>query len=763
MSASAPGMRLILLAVVALAATPSAASADLTVTGATIDGATSSSSPPGGVMEARVAATASGSDTWRGTEYRFGTNPRQCRDTGNHSGSGTERFNVTAPGEPGRYDVGFWARGTDGCGGATSAERVLTDGLRVTAPAPNPTLPPRCGINVMLVLDESGSIAQSGATDQVRDAARAFLNALKGTGSRVSIVDFSTRAQRPVGYTTVTDQSMASTFNPYLEDGYDPSGWTNWEDAFHEVKVANDEGPVADLVVFVTDGDPTARNTDSGGVVDGLPEGDVEALRRAASEADRVKGQGSHVFALGVGAAVTKPASARRLTAISGFDQFPGTDFEEADYTLVEDFDDLAARLRQIAIALCRASVSVTKLVDEGDGRGYQPASGWRFSATVSTDPGEFEWVQPPPPTPSDPRSQTTGADGVATFQWKPNNSQATSTVTISEDVKPGYVYVDFTCEKNAPGRTTRRVRRGRAGGPPVGTGQLGPNEYAKCTVRNRRAPPDTGTIRIYKDAVPNSSKVFDFTGDLGSFSLSDDDVPDPPNAMTFTGLAPGTYVVRETPPDSGMAPAATWTFVGIACSEPGFPVAGPQVTITIAAGDEVSCTFRNVRQDEPPEPPEPPPPPPEPPPPGPPEPPPGPPEPPPATRLALEKTMTRVAEVGERVRFRLTVTNRGSVTARHVIVADIPPAAVALSGLRASRQARVSGGNAIWRLGNLAAGASRTVRGSVVVRAGTPGLKRNLALAGAANAKLVSDRADSRIRGAGRALGRQAPPAVTG
>ena len=97
-------------------------------------------------------------------------------------------------------------------------------------------------------------------------------------------------------YETVTDESMADTFDPYLANGYDPGGWTNWEDAFYEVNVANGQKPVADLVVLVTDGDPTARNDDVG-VEDGLVAGEVEALRRAATQSDAVKRQGSHILA----------------------------------------------------------------------------------------------------------------------------------------------------------------------------------------------------------------------------------------------------------------------------------------------------------------------------------------------------------------------------------------------------------------------------------------------------------------------------------
>jgi hypothetical protein len=52
----------------------------------------------------------------------------------------------------------------------------------------------------------------------------------------------------------------------------------------------------------------------------------------------------------------------------------------------------------------------------------------------------------------------------------------------------------------------------------------------------------------------------------------------------------------------------------------------------------------------------------------------------------------------------------------------------------------------AIWRLGWLAPGAKRNVRGSVRIPAGTPRPKRNLVFATAVNAYLVHDRADTRL-----------------
>jgi hypothetical protein len=100
-----------------------------------------------------------------------------------------------------------------------------------------------------------------------------------------------------------------------------------------------------------------------------------------------------------------------------------------------------------------------------------------------------------------------------------------------------------------------------------------------------------------------------------------------------------------------------------------------------------------------------------------------------------------------------VTVTNTGSIPATDVRISDVPPAALTLTGLRAAN-VQVVRGVAVWRIGTLAPGASRTIRGSVRIESGTPGLKRNHALATAVNANLVIDRADTRVL----AQRRQAP-----
>ena len=318
--------------------------------------------------------------------------------------------------------------------------------------------------------------------------------------------------------------------------------------------------------------------------------------------------------------------------------------------------------------------------------------------------------------------------------------------MTLAEAIEPGYQFVNYECKKNQPGVTRTRVRTGTSDDIVVGT--LGPNEYARCIVRNKALP---GTIEIEKEATPQSAQAFAFTGSPGlePFTLVDQAGADS-SSKIFAGLAPGTYTFAEAVPEN-------WELTGVTCTDPAVAITGPQVAITLPPEGSVVCTYRNTRVD-PPVPPEPPLPP------VPPEPP-VPPVPPgggvlpdvsSSTTLSIDKTAPRVVRVGQRIRFTLKVTNTGTVDAVGVRIADVPPAAVVLASLRSNPGTRVVRGQARWRVGTLTPGESRTIRGSVRIKAGTPGLKRNIAHANAINAQLVTDRADTRLLG-------QRAPAVTG
>lgn len=73
------------------------------------------------------------------------------------------------------------------------------------AVTPNPPIEERCGLDVTLVLDASGSVQTSNAVNQVRGAAEAFLDALSNTDSTARVTQFATVSQQLAPSTTVDD------------------------------------------------------------------------------------------------------------------------------------------------------------------------------------------------------------------------------------------------------------------------------------------------------------------------------------------------------------------------------------------------------------------------------------------------------------------------------------------------------------------------------------------------------------------------------
>ncbi|MCB0122817.1 MAG: DUF3372 domain-containing protein, partial [Caldilineaceae bacterium] len=106
--------------------------------------------------------------------------------------------------------------------------------------------------------------------------------------------------------------------------------------------------------------------------------------------------------------------------------------------------------------------------------------------------------------------------------------------------------------------------------------------------------PATAATITIALDAVPNSNRNFRFEGDLGSFRLDDPRVDDhdPFGSSMVKAVAPGTYTVSERIP-------ASWRVTAIDCAGGTAAVDPDDATaaITVAAGNEVICTFVNKQR----------------------------------------------------------------------------------------------------------------------------------------------------------------------
>jgi uncharacterized repeat protein (TIGR01451 family) len=287
-----------------------------------------------------------------------------------------------------------------------AAGRASTNGGRLIAcfiatiisllafPAPAQADPPATCTNTTLVLDESGSVDPYETT--VRSAVHAFLDGLVDSGVATSIVEFGSSATTVTGYTAINPPNMTSIFNPYVDatslgNVYDsPSqlgAFTNWDDALNEVTQINAAGPVAPIVLFLTDGDPTAYNLDQSGEPGGVFTNGVtaEAVLRAQQEADQIRAQGSHLIAVGVGAALTSAASIDRLKQVAGPDVYNGSgtfDLAQTDVVLVPEFTDLPGAMSLIAQALCAdPGISVEKTVSPAT---VTPGTAVTYEVTVT-------------------------------------------------------------------------------------------------------------------------------------------------------------------------------------------------------------------------------------------------------------------------------------------------------------------------------------------------------------------------------------------
>ena len=241
-------------------------------------------------------------------------------------------------------------------------------------------------MNILLVLDRSGSISPFRNT--YRDAAKAFVNALDGTPTQIGIVSFSVAAnsyQDGSGSSSLTqspldlsDSGSAGDLNDTIEDVYaNPSGGTNWDRALQKASQAKGFSADAatgqttnpDVVVFITDGNPTARSTDG---TDSGSDVDLIDLTAGMASANLVKSKQARaltklkMYALGVGAGVT----AENLKAVSG--PLLGEDYETPTVA------QLTAKLTELAARTCGARVFVRKRL-AGSGADQED---WGFTGT---------------------------------------------------------------------------------------------------------------------------------------------------------------------------------------------------------------------------------------------------------------------------------------------------------------------------------------------------------------------------------------------
>lgn len=162
----------------------------------------------------------------------------------------------------------------------------------------------------------------------------------------------------------------------------------------------------------------------------------------------------------------------------------------------------------------------------------------------------------------------------------------------FTETVVPGWTLQSITC--TGPGADTSTVP-GRSVSVLLIAGQS-----ETCIFRNVRTPsPTTGTITIIKDAVPNDAQDFGFSSNspnIPAFLLDDDGNGTISNSKTFTLPSGATYGFTE-------AAVSGWTLSGISCigggaagQQPYWLLQNRSLSVPLAAGQNIVCTFTNTR-----------------------------------------------------------------------------------------------------------------------------------------------------------------------
>jgi prepilin-type N-terminal cleavage/methylation domain-containing protein len=388
----------------------------------------------------------------------------------------------------------------------------------------DPSAPPsRCGGRVALVIDTSGSVPQNGGGIPTETAAVSFIDGFTGTPTTMSINGFDREAYGMIWDTAQPAGSIArgssnGTRAPFVSllnggpavetmkkritdldnlDGAwpgggaainlrDPNGdrvmWdqigsgTNWEDGLYMLLRRSDGTPYGveqpSLVVFITDGQPTAVRTASGGSSE---VGTNTARTPPIAIANELRGQGARTIGVMVGNTSNNSTYVGYLKDVVGPIEWNGGVRADGSINVGNaatadlfkgSFASLGPILRSILIAECGGTLTVQKRIDNG-GSLENPSSGkWSYT----TDLGVRELDR-----------KTTSS---ITFDYSFAAGVATKTVQVVEAPVAGYVWDRAEC--SASGNPI--VSQPNADGSPGATVTVQADQAVSCLMISRPA-----------------------------------------------------------------------------------------------------------------------------------------------------------------------------------------------------------------------------------------------------------------------------------
>ena len=360
----------------------------------------------------------------------------------------------------------------------------------------------RCGLNLALVLDQSGSMAMNGKQAALQTAANEAITDLTGTPSTVAIYTFGQTTGVNIAKTSTINATSAAPLHTFINNLPAPAGGTNWDQGLAQV------APGFDEVIFLTDGAPTGSRIRTNNFGLSL----FTDTEQGIFSANGIKSGGERIVGVGIGL----NGGLDNLRAVSG-------------PTLNQDFfnssnSDFGTVLQMLATGACNSQLTITKQIQNSSGALISPtpadANGWTFTNTISSGT-----VASPVTT-----AAVNSANGVAPAAVTVD-AGTTPTVTVTETPKAGYTFVTAQCSVGGTNVTT--TLNGNAASF---TGAA--DQPMACTFTNRRLPASISTTASAGGPVGTSiSDTATVSGGAG-----------PTGNVTFNLYPPGNTTCTGTP-----------------------------------------------------------------------------------------------------------------------------------------------------------------------------------------------------------------------
>ncbi|MGW8483809.1 vWA domain-containing protein [Microbacterium sp. NPDC055903] len=450
----------------------------------------------------------------------------------------------------------------------------------------NPDLTDQCRpLQVAIVFDLSSSIGEANLP-LVKEAGRALVDGLVGSGSSVALYTFSryapsnnttNHALTPVDAPGGRDELVADI------ESYVTSSGTNWDRGIAQVA---EDAPDYDIAFVLTDGLPDKSGFPYMPASSTFPQrfAEVDQGRFSANE---LKAEGTRVFGIGINlddatSVPSQPESS--IQAISGPNEYPEYPVTQADYAGV-DWDRLVSLTSELIDEIvCRTDVTVHKTQIDREGVS-SPGEGWHFDIASSNADAVID--------PAD--GVTTDENGTATADITTTGTAATD-VTITETPQPGWELADVTCTVDGEPIAVDVAEQ-------VTLPQVSPESHAECFFTNQDIRVES-TLTVHKVEAagtgdrPGAGWSFDATATGEGVQI------DPTGALVTDGEGSATAVIAspDTPFDLELteAPQDGWTFADVSCTVDGAPVAVDSAeTVSLSdvpAGSTASSSTPRIR-----------------------------------------------------------------------------------------------------------------------------------------------------------------------